>query len=481
MNTVESVDRSAVPRVSRTMSTLLDVRGEVFAGVFESARLSADRLAEVMTQQARDAAGTSRRHEQLAEALSESGRCDALRGRSGRQLQGEPSRVDKLRSLVNEDQRGPDQTDEASAQRETDGLKGARDRAAEVDRQAQTEAREYGVGDGVTPERVQDAAQDGTTMRPQQVAEAAADVPTQNAGSAADSGQRAGSQGPGDQAAPRMPGPMTTPGGPTESLNRTPVVQSAPNVLPGHQQGQATGREAGSGQSQDAAPSHGGKAGSASGRPNAPSVDFQNVLRATGRPGGRFAAVRSGALPVGVEGNSRAVGINLDESRSITELARIVRANIGSRHSTMTLRLDPPELGHLRIDVRMHDQMLTLRVEAETLAGHEAVRSRVADLRSTLEQHGIQLSQVDVEFRPPSLPAGGSQDLSDQQQSTPQWGESSSGGPEGHGGPGARSDLSGSAHQADEPMTVSGGSGLSEDEGPGGVQRPAEPGVDLVV
>ena len=145
-------------------------------------------------------------------------------------------------------------------------------------------------------------------------------------------------------------------------------------------------------------------------------------------------------------------GINLDDSRSVTELVRIVRSHIGSRHSTMILRLDPPELGQLRIDVRMHDQMLTLRLEAQTLAGHEALQGRLTDLRTALEQHGIQLNQVEVEFRPGPSPASEPPNPNQQQESTPQWGESVSGEPAEHGETGAGSDGSAPSADANETM-----------------------------
>ena len=48
MDTLESVDKSAVSRVPRPQGVFLVGSVDVFEAVFESARLSADRLAEVM-------------------------------------------------------------------------------------------------------------------------------------------------------------------------------------------------------------------------------------------------------------------------------------------------------------------------------------------------------------------------------------------------------------------------------------------------
>jgi hypothetical protein len=68
----------------------------------------------------------------------------------------------------------------------------------------------------------------------------------------------------------------------------------------------------------------------------------------------------------------------------------------------MTLRLDPPELGQLRVDVRMDDQVLTVRFETQTQAGQEALKGRLTDLRDALERQGIQVNRMEVELRQPA-------------------------------------------------------------------------------
>jgi len=287
--------------------------------------------------------------------------------------------------------------------------------------------------------------------------------------------------GPAGPVAPSIAGPKATPGGQAVSSNRTAAAPSVSNPTVFIQQHQASGREAGSGQLQDAARGDGSKAGGSAGRPGAASNDFQQVLDAAGRMRGRLTTLRSAATSVAGVRSTGAGNINLEESRSISELARVVRSNIGPRHSTMILRLDPPELGQLRIDVRMHDQMLTLRLEAHTPAGHEALQSRLSELRGALERQGIQLNQVEVELRPPSSPAMGTQDAGAHQESASEWDEPASRDSGAGSETGAGGGRPGSAGDADETTTFSGGGELPEEHRHGDMGRPAETGVDLVV
>jgi len=155
------------------------------------------------------------------------------------------------------------------------------------------------------------------------------------------------------------------------------------------------------------------------GRP-AGAAEFQNLIVSAARQRGPVGKAVSG--PAMTAKSSADQSINPKDAASFNELARIVRSNIGQRHSNLVLRLDPPELGSIRIDMRMHDQTLTLRIEAQTPAGQEALQARLTDLRGALEQHGIQLNRVDVELRAPA-PPGNNQDANDPNSGSLPWNE----------------------------------------------------------
>ena len=77
-------------------------------------------------------------------------------------------------------------------------------------------------------------------------------------------------------------------------------------------------------------------------------------------------------------------------------LVRSVRLNLGGTRSTARLRLDPPELGRIDIEARLDGQRLELLVRTETNAAGELLRSRVAQLRTALGQHGLWIDRFDV-------------------------------------------------------------------------------------
>ncbi len=143
----------------------------------------------------------------------------------------------------------------------------------------------------------------------------------------------------------------------------------------------------------------------------------------------------------------------------------------------MTLRLDPPDLGVLRIEMRMQEQALTVRMEAQTMAGHDALRSRLSDLRSALEQHGVQVRQVEVEYRPPAPPAQESGDRQNPAQNPFAGGEGWQGSAQRNG--------DGQGHW--RPRSPEDGQGFGPAPAPGGVQEAVHAagmigstGVDLI-
>lgn len=219
------------------------------------------------------------------------------------------------------------------------------------------------------------------------------------------------------------------------------------------------------------------KAGAAA-RSTSVQVDFQNLLNAADS---RRAQMTGGRTDGAVSGRPAAGGgISLSEARALNELADMVRANLGGRHSSMTLRLDPPDLGQLRVDLRMHDQALTVRFEAETVAGQEALRSRLGDLKAALEQHGIHVSHVDVDLRQPVLPADTTDDAGPQYHQADREQDGSTQGQTADYGNGAPDSHAFSSSGKGGQIAADSGVLLGSEESPD-VDVPAETGVDLIV
>ncbi|HOW73135.1 MAG TPA: flagellar hook-length control protein FliK [Phycisphaerae bacterium] len=207
--------------------------------------------------------------------------------------------------------------------------------------------------------------------------------------------------GPAPQAAGHDPLVQTgTPGQPTttsttvqhsaavtaEGLIPTPVVSTS-------QAGGGNGTTPELGQSGAAA-----KGGQATARSGPAPAEFQSLLQQAGRGRSAVAAGLGGSAKNAATTEEAA----LDPSRaeSIEKLARVLRSQLGTRNSSMSLRLDPPELGSVRIEVRMQDQTLTVKFQVDTQAGHNVLQSRLDALRQTLEQQGVRVDQVTVEYRP---------------------------------------------------------------------------------
>ena len=81
---------------------------------------------------------------------------------------------------------------------------------------------------------------------------------------------------------------------------------------------------------------------------------------------------------------------------NVARLGSLVRtARRGDVH-TATLELTPPELGHVQVELRSHEGVVSLHVTAVSGDGAAAIRNAVAPLRRELEAAGIGLGTVDV-------------------------------------------------------------------------------------
>lgn len=250
---------------------------------------------------------------------------------------------------------------------------------------------------------------------------------------------------------------------------------------PTHKQlpGQDENRPRGEGASSQASSGDAAKSTDGSAQQTGANDEFRGLLELAGRVRERIGSPDLPSAAVSIGRDLGGKGVSLNEARAMTDLANVVRANIGARHSSMVLRLDPPELGQLRVDVRVHGDELTLRLQADTLLGRDVLQSRLSELRSSLEQHGFKLSQIQVELRvPQGTPAESHQDRPSQHQE--RWDGQASHDPgwQGHAG--------GGSETSSQSEWTSEGSAFSQEDAWFGeeqdhVDRLAETGVDLVV
>ncbi|GMU24652.1 MAG: hypothetical protein AMXMBFR13_47260 [Phycisphaerae bacterium] len=163
--------------------------------------------------------------------------------------------------------------------------------------------------------------------------------------------------------------------------------------------------------------------GETQGRSGGHSTEFLSALNAASARRSAGTAQRSATMSAASSKSDSVASLRLDSPKAMEELAAVVRARAGGRNPSVTLQLDPPELGKVRVDVRMHDQLMIVRFHAQTEAGHDALAARIGDLREALDGQGIRLDRLEVEYRPPP-PANPSREdpQNPQQPGTGQWG-----------------------------------------------------------
>lgn len=86
-------------------------------------------------------------------------------------------------------------------------------------------------------------------------------------------------------------------------------------------------------------------------------------------------------------------------SSGVDAAVRLLGGANGSGKQEVTLQLDPPELGRMRLEVRMEEQTMSLRVDVQNRAVAKLVETRLPELRDALSAHGISIDKSQVIIR----------------------------------------------------------------------------------
>lgn len=78
------------------------------------------------------------------------------------------------------------------------------------------------------------------------------------------------------------------------------------------------------------------------------------------------------------------------------QLVRSIRMRPGLWQSSAKMRLDPPSLGKINVDVRLVGKKLQIDIRTETIEAAERLLQQSIRLKSALEQQGIQIERFDV-------------------------------------------------------------------------------------
>ncbi len=111
-------------------------------------------------------------------------------------------------------------------------------------------------------------------------------------------------------------------------------------------------------------------------------------------PGERLAAALGHAQSA--ERPSRTALTEAQQARLVQRVAKAFDVAQGRGETTIRLRLSPPQLGSLRLEVQMESGALTARLEVETHSAREALVDNLHALRQRLADHNIRIENFDV-------------------------------------------------------------------------------------
>jgi flagellar hook-length control protein FliK len=120
----------------------------------------------------------------------------------------------------------------------------------------------------------------------------------------------------------------------------------------------------------------------------------QAISGKPGDPAARAVAASSRRAPAETQAS------NLSQAERVRFIQRVSRAfqTIGENGGHLRLRLSPPELGSLRLDVTVRDGVLSARLEAETVDARDLLVDNLSQLRERLTDLGIKVERFDVDL-----------------------------------------------------------------------------------
>ncbi len=117
----------------------------------------------------------------------------------------------------------------------------------------------------------------------------------------------------------------------------------------------------------------------------------------TAAPGAAAPGTNPALLPPHLE--SLALPRQADASDWGKGLGERVGWMIDQRHNSATIRLDPPTLGKLEVQVRIADDATTITIQAQHAPTRELIEASAARMRDFLQESGFQNVNVDVSQR----------------------------------------------------------------------------------
>ena len=113
----------------------------------------------------------------------------------------------------------------------------------------------------------------------------------------------------------------------------------------------------------------------------------------------RAAAATANTGPANAAGPDAAMpnSPDLEPGRITEQVIRGLRGVVNQRGGSLTIRLQPPDLGALRIDVQMTGSVVRVAFDAATDAAREMLSRQMGTLRQALESQGLSVERLQVQ------------------------------------------------------------------------------------
>jgi flagellar hook-length control protein FliK len=125
--------------------------------------------------------------------------------------------------------------------------------------------------------------------------------------------------------------------------------------------------------------------------------------------------LRSETQPQNSAPAHRSPGSEIDAARLLHRVARAF-AQATDRQGEVTIRLSPPELGLLRLEVQVRDGALAARLQTETAEARSAILENLSALRDRLAEQGVRIERFDVDLMHQHSGGAPQQSFGDQRQ-----------------------------------------------------------------
>jgi len=90
------------------------------------------------------------------------------------------------------------------------------------------------------------------------------------------------------------------------------------------------------------------------------------------------------------------------DAQNVSRVARGLSGAVHQHGGTVTLRMHPPELGFVRVEMQMNQGVVRAQLTAETDAVRSLLQHQVGHLREALHSHGLTVEQLDVRTLDPN-------------------------------------------------------------------------------